>query len=371
MNTGSAAYQPSRRKELVEPLHRVYLLYGEEDTQKDELIDTIRASSLDASFADFDSEVLDANALGVEEILASAGLAPFGSRYRVVVVKGAEIYRRREKGADAERMAQGVLGLPAASVLVLRVAAAEDERSRGKTAVNAKLDAAVKERGLLVQFRPLTGDALVDWLDTEARRAGKGIEREAAERLVRAAQGERLPLRNELEKAICFAGDAPFITLEMVEATCSYNPEDAMYKLVDAISQRNADRALKLFHEVRRYDTKPQSVAGRFLALLARQMKLIAQAHELSRRRIDANGLKSLPAAIAAELPADGSIATLTWKARDLFGYARHWTREDLLLAYTLMLQCDVANKGGEEGSEDVVTNLELLILQLCRSGNR
>ena len=180
-----------------------------------------------------------------------------------------------------------------------------------------------------------------------------------------------MALHNELEKAICFAGDAPYITLDMVEETCSYNPEDVMFKLVDAISNRNADRALRLFHEVLRYDTKPQSVAGRFLALLARQIRMLTQAHELGRRKQDANSVKNLPAEIAAELPGDGSIVSMSWKARDLFGAARQWTREDLVRAFTLLVDCDIANKGGEEGSEDVVTNLELLILQLCRAGRR
>lgn len=362
---------PARRKELLEPLRRVYLLYGEDDTQKDEIVEAICAVALDPSFADFDSETLDTASTGVEDILASAGMAPFGSPYRVVVVRGAEVYRRREKSANAERLAQGIEKIGGATILVLRVAAAEDERSRGKTAAHPKLDAAVVKNGLLVQCRPLSPEALAGWIDSEARRAGKSIDPEAADRLIQSAHGERLALHNELEKAICFAGDAPNITLEMVEATCSFNPEDVMFKLVDAISQRNADRSLRLFHEVLRYDTKPQSVAGRFLALLARQIRMLTQAHELGRRKLDPNSLKNLPAEIAAELPSDGSILSMSWKARDLFGAARQWTREDLVCAYSLLVECDIANKGGDEGSEDVVTNLELLILQLCSARRR
>jgi DNA polymerase-3 subunit delta len=367
VSTAPFVYTPARLKELLSPVRPVYILFGEEETLKDEIVEALRSAVLDPSFADFDCETLDAAVTSVEEILASAGAAPFGSEYRLVIVKGAEVYRRREKSADAERLAGGIAQIGNATALVLRAAAPEDDRGRSKTALHAKVDAAVGERGFLVHCRSLSPEALGDWVEGEARKAGKGVESEAVERLVQSANGSRIALRNELEKAICYSGDAPYITLDMVEATCSYNPEDVMFKLVDAVSQRNADRALRLFHEVLRYDTKPQSVAGRLLALLARQIRMITQAHELGRRRIDPNGLKSLPPEIAAELPADGNILSMSWKARELFGAARQWSREELVRAYSLLVECDLANKGGEEGSEDVITNLELLMLALCR----
>jgi DNA polymerase-3 subunit delta len=361
-----AVYSKSALKGLLDPLQRVYAFYGEDDTSKDEAIDALRARVVDESFADFDSEVMDAEARGVEDILAAAGMAPFGSAARFVVVKGAELFRKRERSADAERLAQGIAALNAGSCLVLRVAAAEDEARRGKTAVSAKLDAAVKAHGALVQCKALSGQAMVDWLFIEARNAGKSLDDAAAERLIQAARGDRVAMLNELEKALCYAGDRPDITLDMVEATCSYDPEDVMFKLVDAISQRNQDRALKLFHELLRYDNKPQAVAGRLLALLTRQYRLLLQASELARAGVDAGMLKSLPNDIAQNLPSEGGIGSMAWKARELFSSARGWNRRALAGAFDALLECDLSNKGGEDGSGDVVTNIELLILRLC-----
>jgi len=354
-------------KALFDPVQRVYVFYGEEDRQKDEALNLLRAAAVDAAFADFDYEVLEADTAAPEQILAAAGLAPFGSPYRLVVVRGAEVYRRREKQADAERLAQGISSLGPSSCLALRVAAAEDEKSRGKTILTAKLDAAIRARGATVQCKPLTEHDLLDWLAAQARAAGKRLGEEAGLRLIQSAHGDRTALVNELEKALCYVGDGPAITLEAVEATCSYDPEDVMFKLVDAITRRDADRALRLLRELLRYDTKPQSVAGRLLALLARQYRLLWQAHELSRRRFDPGQVKNLPPDLAAELPAEGSIVGMAWKARELFATARGWDRPALAQTFELLLKCDLANKGGGEGSEDVVTNLEILILNLCR----
>ncbi len=361
-----AVWNKSAARTLFNPPRRLYCFYGEDDRQKDEAIALLRAAVVDESFADFDYEVIEAVGRSPEDILSAAGMAPFGSPSRLLVVRGAEIYRKREKSGDAERMAAGLARLGGSSCVALRVAAGEDEKSRGKTILTSRLDTAIKEQGVAVQCRPLAEEDLVDWVIGEAAREGKRIAPDAARRVVAAAQGSRDAMGHELEKALCYAGDSPVVTLAMVEATCSYDPEDVMFKLVDSISRRNAEQALRLLHELLRYDTKPQSVAGRLLALLARQLRLVAQAVELSQLRIDSQGVRNLPPEIAGELPSDGSIAAMAWKARDIYAAARGWNRVGLTQAFERMLECDLANKGGGEGSGDVVTNIELLILQLC-----
>ena len=361
-------FSASAARTIFNPVQRVYVFYGEDDTRKDEAISQLRSVAIDESFSDFDCEVMDAENSGVEDILASAGSAPFGSPVRLVIVKGAEIYRKREKASDAERLASGIADLGSASCLALRVAAAEDEKSRGKTILNLKLDKAIKAIGCTVHCRPLSEQGLIDWMIAEAKTAGKDLMDNAAVRLIAAAHGDRTALRNELEKAICYAADFTIIWLEDAEAVSSYDPEDVMFQLVDSTCQRKPDRALFLLHELLRYDPKPQSVAGRLLALLTRQLRLIWQARELGERRIQPMGLKNLPEEIGAELPTEGSIVSMAWKARDLFAQARLWSRDALVKAFEMLIECDMANKGGEFGSEDVVTNLELLIIKLGRT---
>ena len=41
---------------LIEPVRRVYVLYGEDDTQKDEAVEFLQSILLDSTFSDFDSE---------------------------------------------------------------------------------------------------------------------------------------------------------------------------------------------------------------------------------------------------------------------------------------------------------------------------
>ncbi len=360
-----AAYSPAEAERLFEPIQRAYLFYGEDDPQKDEAFALLRAKAIDESFADFDLEQIDADSTSADRILSAAALAPFASPVRLVLVRRAEVFRKRDMAGEAERLAVGIASIGPGTCLVLR-AGAQEEGYRSKTALHPKLDAAIKEAGAVIQFRAFGEDQLVDWAIAEARTAGKQMTEEAAQLLVQKSGANRAALRNELEKAICYAGDSASIGAKAIEAILSHNPEDVTFKLVDAISQRNPDRALSLFAELLRYDTKPQSVAGRLLALLARQYGLLWQARELSQRGISSQNLKNLPPEIAAELPSEGSITSLTWKANELFRSARSWNRESLARAMELLVECDVNNKGGGEGSEDVVGNLEVLIINLC-----
>lgn len=354
-------------KTLFSPIRRIYCFYGEDDTQKDEAIELLRTTVVEDDFADFDFEVLEASSTDPSDILAAVGSAPFGSAARLVVVRGCEVYRKREGAGDAERLAAGLGSLGAGSCVALRVGADEDDKAR-KTIVSTKLDPVIREVGVMVQCRALSDEGMADWVVSEAARAGKKIAPQAAARIIAAGHGTRTAIANELEKAVCFAGDAPLVTLVMAEATGSYDPENVMFKLVDAVVRRNADMALRLFHEILRYDPKPQAVAGRLLALLARQLRLVLQAIDLKNLRIDAGAIRNLPPEITADLPGEGSISAMAWKARDIYAQTRLWNAGSITCAFEWLLECDLNNKGGAEGSEDVVTNVELLILKLCES---
>jgi DNA polymerase-3 subunit delta len=361
-----AVYNPHAPESLLHPIRPVYAFWGEDDAQKDEAIAYLQKAVLAPGFEEFDREVIDAGAVTVEYILAAASQVPMSSSHRLVVVQSAELYRRRERNAEAQRLAEGIASLGPFSCLVLRVGASEEEKGRSKTALTAQLDAAIRSEGALIRCRALANEELLAWLTAEAAVAGKELEADAGQRLMEAARNDRMALHNELEKVICFVGKAPRITLADVEAVCSCDPEDVMFKLVDAITRQDSNASLRLLRELLRYDPKPQSVAGRLLALLDRQFKLIWQALELQGEGINAGSVRQLPSTIAEALPSEVNIVGMAWKAPELFRLARRWDRKRLTDAFDRMLACDLANKGSGEGSEDVVANIEVLILHLC-----
>jgi DNA polymerase-3 subunit delta len=347
----------------------VYLLCGEEDRLKAEAVAALTQQVVSADFQDFDLETLEAESAAAATILAAAGQVPFGSERRLVVVKGLEQWRDRGRQAEAERLAEGLTRLPTTACLVL-VVAAEEEESRRKTAVTSRLDSAVKQVGALVACRSLKGEGLLDWVQTRVRQEGKQIDASAAEALVQAVGGEMLPLEQEVLKLVCYVGERAAITSRDVGAVVSASPEDVMFATIDAIVRRQTDRALLLLGELHRYDPKPQAVAGKLLALLARQYRMLWQAKFLVEKRVNPREVRALPPELAAELPTESNIAQLAFKAADLFSQARNSSWEALTFALERLLLCDLANKGGateetDTFSTDPARNLQLLVLEL------
>ncbi len=347
----------------------VYLFYGEEDRMKEEAVGAIIHHVVDPDFADFDLERLNANDTSSDAILAAAGQVPFGSDHRVIVVSGMEQWRDRGKQAEAEKLAVGIGRLPSTACLVL-VAAAEDDEGKRKTGVTVKLDNAVKKSGATVVCPAMKGEAVAGWIIERVKQEGKRITPEAAQQLLGAVGTEMRFLEQEIIKLVCYVGERESITARDVGIVVASSPEDVMFSVIDAIVRRQTDRALSLLGELHRYDPKPQGVAAKLLALLARQYRMLWQAKFLSDKRVNPREVRALSPELAAELPTDGNIAQLAFKAADLFSQSRSYSWEELTKAMDLLLMCDLANKGGVTEEEalfgsDLVGNLQLLILSL------
>ena len=358
-----------------EGLQRVYLFFGSEDRLKHEAADALIKQVVSSDFADFDLEVMDVLSVGADAILASAAQVPFGSDYRMVVVRGMEQWRERGKSAEAERLAEGLTRMGGSTCLVL-IASAEEEDDKRKVAVTVKLDNAVKKLGAVVKFSALKGEGLSKWVSQRVREEGKQIEPDAVNLLLDSAGHELLTLEQEILKLVCWVGEHPTITAKDVGTVTASSPEDVVFKLIDSITRKETDNALQLLAEVHRYDPKPQAVAGKLLALLSRQYRMLWQAKFLDSKRIAPRDVRSLPPDIASELPSEGNIAQIAFRAGDLFQLARSYSWDDLTQVMEWLLLCDLANKGnvleavGVFGT-DPLGNLQLLVLLLTGTAER
>ena len=347
----------------------LYLFFGEEDQLKEEAVRALRNHVVEPDFQDFDLEEMDASAATADMILAAVGQAPFGSERRMVIVRGLEQWRDRSKQQEAERLADGLTRLGSTACLALVVAAEEDE-ARRKTAITVKLDNAAKKLGTMVACRALSGEGLAVWIIDKVRQEGLEIEGEAVSLLMETVGNEMRPLEQEILKLVCYADSRGKITVRDVRQVVSSSPEDVMFTTIDAITKRQTDRALTLLMELHRYDPKPQAVAGKLLALLARQYRMLWQAKFLAEKRVNPREVRALPPELAGELPVEGNIAQLAFKAGDLFAHSRNYAWSELSLALERLLLCDLANKGGVTDETDIfgsdpVGNLQLLVLVL------
>ncbi|CEK13334.1 DNA polymerase III, delta subunit [Chthonomonas calidirosea] len=366
-------YNPNEPQQLWQKqLFPVYLFWGSADKLKEEAVAALKHHLIAPSFVEFDYEVLDASTNSIDAILSAAYQAPFGSSHRLLVVHGAEVWREKARSGDADRLAEAIPRLPASCCIAL-IAAAQSDEDKRKTVLTSRLDKVIGEIGALVPCRAPSLEIVQKWLLQKAREENKNFEPEALELLITTTGQELYALEQELAKLFAYTGTRSTITKADVQTLATDTPEEVIFAAVDAVVKRQTELALHLLAELHRYDPKPQAVAAKFLALLARQFRLLWQAKLLIERRIHPSQVSHLPEDIATELPKEASITGVHWKARELYTLAKQWSWHDLADAMDQLLECDTANKGaavldiGLFGA-DPARNLQILVLSLATS---
>jgi DNA polymerase III delta subunit len=361
---------PAALARSLEPVRAVYGFGGADPLLAASLSDRVFHLVVDREFASFDSETIDLSARPVHELVNSAHLAPFASSRRLVVGEHAEALKRRERHSETTQLSALIEKPPPATCIVLISEEDPDSKSRSKSIFSDGLDAAIRQSGLLVSLPAPSADHLAAWARKIAESRGVTLKGQAASMLAESARRSRLTLVSELEKVLNYCGEATEAGPEVVAAVRSRDPEDMIFAVVEATGRRNASAALRALDECLLFAESPHAVAGRLLALLLRQFRLIAQGADLISLGYLPRDVRNLPADLAQALPGEASIVSMAWKASDIFRQAGLWSADGLAYAFSALCEADLANKGGEEGSEDVRTNLKALLVRLCGSAD-
>lgn len=102
----------------------------------------------------------------------------------------------------------------------------------------------------IVELQRVSEDDAVKWVLRESQAKGVTFTDDAARELVDALGAEMLTISSELEKLLLYAGAMSRTTVELtdVETMVSAAKQRSLYELTDAISLKDAPRALALLH---------------------------------------------------------------------------------------------------------------------------
>jgi DNA polymerase-3 subunit delta len=102
----------------------------------------------------------------------------------------------------------------------------------------------------IVELQRVSEDDAVQWVLRESSAKGINFTADAARELVDALGAEMLTIASELEKLLLYAGAMQQATVELtdVETMVSAAKQRSLYELTDAISLKDAPRALALLH---------------------------------------------------------------------------------------------------------------------------
>lgn len=258
----------------------IYLLYGEETFLARQIENAIISSLLLPEERDMNLAILN-NDPTPKEMASLIETVPFMGGKNVIVVRGTAAFKARKGGSEEdeqvgesdEKLVSIFGSMPEYSCVIFSTPEKVDKRR--------KIFKAVEKSGAAVEVAPLKANDIRVWLNIKLTEINKKMSPEALEHLMGAVSV--MPqislgfLDNELEKLALYTKGS-MITLEDLAQVLSAIPEVSVFAMIDALSQKQAAKALGLLNGQLATGDHPL----RILALLVRQIRLLWQAKELA-----------------------------------------------------------------------------------------
>lgn len=363
------------KKEDTPP--RAYLLKGDEDFQKAQELDSLVNSLVSEDSADFDMERIEGDAATSDRIIAGLSIAPMASQRRLVVVRHAQKMAQEEQ----EKLAAKLDSIPRSGCLILVNSAVErvDGKPRRGSEVVGALSKAVRKVGQVREFGGERKQEKASNARTFAKeqfgKFGKRIDAQAMTFLIQRAGTDFSVLKTEIEKLVAYSGDAATVTAADVQAITSETPEEKVFKLIDAVAARDQAMAVSVLAELFETSDRPEADAPRVLANVARQFRLLWQVKFLQSAGYRSMQKGQVPEEVRRQLPSQPNLLDIIsrqgWQQDRLSRQAAGFSQRDLARCFISISRADRRLKGIEDGIEDPVVAMELLVIDLASSGRR
>ena len=211
------------------------------------------------------------------DILQSVCSYPFLGKKRMVIVCG---LIEQTKKAEQAVWVTGFGRMPETTIAVL----CETESSKMIEKKSLFQELSKMSDVHTYPFSLLQGTALEKWISERVRIAGGTINQDALKTLVERVGSDLWQMSHEVEKLVGFAfGEA--ITKEMVSALVQASAESQIFLLMDSISQKRTQEAIRLLQTERLSGSDDHYV----LTMLGRQVRILLNARSFLDERPNAS----------------------------------------------------------------------------------
>lgn len=332
-----------------------YILCGEDDFSVWQALEEIKSGFDDPQMLAADTVRLDGQSLTINELRNNCNTVPFLSQYRLVIVDG--LLKRFEampgKSRSGKRRAKSGTSTGIGEWYDLPIVVEQMPHSTVLVIVDGRIENTnpllkmVSPTARVRVFHRMKGEPLVGWIRQQVAKQGSDITPQAVRLLCQLVGGNLWAMGNEVSKLVLYAQRQP-ITEGEVRELSSYAHEVNVFVLVDAVLEGRTAKAQELLYRLRQEGYS----AGYVLAMIARQFRLMALAHELTSGPSRRQGLGELAALSDYALQKTTQQASL-------------YDPDRLRQAYHKLAETDMAIKTGRW---DEPLALELLVADLCGS---
>jgi DNA polymerase-3 subunit delta len=308
-------------------LKNVYLLYGEERALmlqfRDKLKEEICPDGDDMNITRFSGKGISA-----VEVADLANTLPFFAEHRLIIIEDSRWF------TTSNDFAEQIKQFPDTTYLIF-----VEQEVDGRN----KLFKAVSTMGYAANLKTPSPKQLAVKIVSQCKKEGKQITDDAVDYMLEQAGSSYGFLSMELEKVLSFKADADVITYEDVRMICTYQAEDKIFDMIDAIGNQNRERAMELYHDLL-YLRKP---VMQILSNLTRMTNMLLQISEMTRLNMDAKQ-------IAAKT------GLREWIVKKYKGQLKNYSYERLR---DMLEACQEVDAGIKTGRYTDMIGVELLIV--------
>jgi len=323
----------------------IYIFHGDDEFAINELVSTLEEKVRESDTSGMNITRLDGAGFVLDNLVATTQAMPFLSERRLVILINPLGSMKSQK--IREQFLSVLENIPETTALVLQInrpLVSTYEKRKGvrhwlqKWADNCR-DRVFEKECLLPQ-----GQEMVNFIQRKAKEMGGDIDERAAYHLAEFVNDNPRLAVLEIEKLLVYVDCKRPVEIGDVEKLTPNQGEANVFKMVDALSNRDSKIAQKLLNRLLE-DDDPLRLFG----MIVRQYRLLLLTKELSN-----NGYGE--AEIAKKLK------IFPFVSRKLINQVRNYSVDDLKNIYHQLLQTDLSIKTGKvEGG----TAIDILVSSL------
>ncbi len=329
-------------------LRPIYVVVGDEQVLRDEVVASLREAALGGGVAAFNEDRFTAGEVDVEKIIGAARTAPMMAPRRFVLVRGIDRWDAQggEEGSDdkkaspIERIAAYATA-PIDSTCVVLVGTKIDGRR--------KLATVAKKGGFVVACDPLGRRELPEWIMQRCEARGNAIDPTTADLLAEIAGPGLAHVSDAIERLALFSGVGNPITEDAVTACVARVRTQDTWAVVGAVGERNLKKAFAALADA--YDPRDRGLP--MLGALAWSIRQLAK-YQLAVR----GGASSEEAAKRAGV-------FQPFRARELAQRSKQFQGKELERWLVVLAETDLALKSSRRPADSI---LEDMLTRLCSS---
>ena len=313
---------------------QLYIFHGEETYLRDHYLGRLREAVLTGGLGEFNRHDLSARDMSPHALEEAVDCLPMMAERTLVEVTDFDLFKAGEK--DREGYIRILSNLPDYCCLVFLYDILEY-----KPDARTKLAQTVKAHSTVVNFARQSPRELVDWVRRHFKALGKEIDPRLCEELIFLCGDLMHSLQQEIGKIAAYAkGDK--ITRADIEAVATPQLSAVVFRIADAIGEKNFDRAAATLGELYQMQKSPYEIMGAF----GKQMRQLYSARLALDRQKNAAWVAGL---WGMRYPADRLLVS----ARR---FSLQWCRR----AVVRCAQTDLAMKSTGQDAKELMTTLLL-----------